>query len=146
MNTYEFKSQYGNYTFSDSQIESNKYLSSEQKDIMHGLALNQSNRSISPQAYSRPTNNKYWYDVYENGVNKPRELVKTPAEFTIEVDMDERRWYESWEQFAERKRKNYIKKNTKKVKEVRRENIKAERSTFSDGTQITKWNNDIKFF
>ncbi len=153
MNTYEFKSKYGNYTFSDSQIESNKYLSREQKEIMHGLALNQS-RSYAPRYYagvdsyySKPaTTSKYWYDVYENGKDKARELVKTPAEYTIEADLTERRWYETISQFATRKAKEFEKRNTVKVKEVKRENINIERSTFADGTQISKWNNNIKLF
>jgi hypothetical protein len=139
MNQYTFKSPYGNYTFSDTQIEGNQYLSREQKDIMLGLAAWQSNKPAS-----KPS--KYMYDVYEDGPDKPRELVKTPYEYEFYADLDEKRWYETVEQFAKRKAKEYERKNTVKVKEVKREKVTAERSTFSDGTKITKWDANIKYF
>jgi len=150
MATYTFKSQYGDYSFSDTQIEANKYLSREQKDILHSLAEYQSTavkpRYVGSVEYFKPTVNKYWYDVYETTENKPRELVKTPAEYTCEVDIAEKRWYESLDQFAKRKAKEYEKRNTVKVKEVKREKITVDKSTFADGTEITKWDRNIRFF
>lgn len=150
MSTYTFKSQYGDYSFSDTQIEANKYLTREQKDILHSLAAGQST-AVKPRnseiiEYFKPNVSKYYYDVYETSPNKARELVKTPADYEFEADVTEKRWYESWDQFATRKAKEFEKRNTKRTKEVRRDKVVMEKSTFADGTEITKLDRDIKFF
>ena len=150
MSTYTFKSQYGDYSFSDTQIEANKYLTREQKDILRSLAEGQSTairpRSSGTIEYFKPNVSKYYYDVYETTPSKARELVKTPAEYEFEADIAEKRWYESWSQFTSRKTREFEKRNTKRTKEVRRDKVVIDKSTFADGTEITKIDRDIKFF
>jgi len=142
MNTYTFRSNLGNYSFSDSQIDSNPYLNSREKEIMHGLAAGQSQVRKSYESTSTER-----YDYYSDTDNKGRRtLEKRPSKFETWVDFNDKRWYESMSQFLERKRKEYIKKNTVRTKEVKRENINVERSTFGDGTEITKWDKQTRLF
>lgn len=148
MNKYTFKGQYGDsYSFSDDQIERNPYLDSEEKRILRGLAAWQSNPPKRAYGSSSTTATKYSTDY--KGLDfdgKRKTLTKTPAEYEFAADLADKRWYESYEQFVTRKCKAFVKANTKRVKEVRRDRIEAVSSTYEDGTVITEYSNDSKYF
>lgn len=140
MNSYTFKSPYGDYIFSDTQIENNKYLTRTEKDIVRGLAAHQSNSYFPKRSATE------FRGIYQDCKGGRKEIVTAPINCTVSVDIAEKRWYETTRQFINRKLKQFEKVNIKKTKEVKRENIDIERSTFEDGTVVTQWKKDIKYF
>lgn len=148
MNKYTFRSELGDYSFSDKQIENNAYLNRREKEIMHNLAKGQSNRNslIKDEYPSTLSFDDSLYDYKVENKGGRRHLTKTPSKFAFTVDLNEKKWYESMDKFIDRKIKEYKRKNTVKAKEIKREDVRVERSTFSDGTEITKWDRDVKLF
>lgn len=143
MNTYTFSSSYGDYSFSDKQIESNPHLTSREKEIMHGLALGQTVAKRNNTSSKLSARN---YDYEVTNKNGRKELTRTPNTFSFELDWSEKRWYESDGQFMQRKAKEVRKNSRTTSKEVKRENFKIEKSTFADGTEITDWDKETKLF
>ncbi len=148
MNGYTFKGTYGDYTFSDKQIESNPYLNNKEKSIMHGLANGQSaaiqRRKEEYLSSSKPKTSLYEYSV--DDTKGRRTLEKRPVEFSFDLDYSKKRWYESNGEFLSRMVNKEEKKRTVRTKEVKRDNINIERSTFGDGTEITKWDKQTRLF
>ena len=149
MNAFTFKGTYGDYTFSDKQIESNPYLNKREREIMHGLAQSQSSAiQRRKDEFLNPSitrNNSYEYktDMSKKG---RRTLEKRPTDFEFEVDWSKKRWYESKNEFLMRMANRAAENKTVSTKEVKRDNINIERSTFGDGTEVTKWNKETSLF
>lgn len=141
MDNYTFKSSYGDYSFSAKQIEANNYLTSEERDIMLGLAKYQSSKPVITPKEVAVTSYKV-----EQDYRGRKSLTKTPVAYSFEADLSDKRWYETVQEFAVRKAKEFERKNTVKVKEVTRENVNVERSTYSDGTQITNFDRTTRYF
>jgi len=149
MNSYTFKGTYGDYTFSDNQIESNPYLNRKEKNIMHGLAKGQNSamqrrkNEMLNSSITRSADYEYYSDMDNKG---RRTLEKRPNEFEFDVDFSKKRWYESKHEYLMRMANKARKNKTVRTKEVKRENINVERSTFGDGTEITKWDKQTRLF
>jgi hypothetical protein len=130
------------YAFSSDWVEGNTSLTRAEKNILTGLANSQDQARVN----TYPSSNISYKGKVTDNFNGRRTLTKTPVAGSFDANLNDRRWYESLGGFLERKKKEFVKANTKKVKEVCRENLALERSTYEDGTQITTWDKKAKYY
>src|SRR5690554_4399659 len=141
METYNPATQ--SYAFSNEWIESTPYLNRDEKELMKALVnypkWNTNNTNTSS------TKNTKTMRITED-LRGRRTLERKEYPTSIKIDFNKKRWYETDRQFIEREIKNSRKGVTTKVKEVTRENVFVERSTFEDGTQVTAWDKTTRYY
>lgn len=139
METYNLTTQ--SYAFSNEWIESTPYLNRDEKELMKAL-VNYPKWNTNNTSSTKGTKTMR---ITED-LRGRRTLERKEYPTSIKIDFNEKRWYETDRQFIARKIKDSSKGVTAKVKEVTRENVFVERSTFEDGTQITAWDKTTKYY